>query len=329
MTERLPELIARAIHYARANDYGPDALAVNHQIADAAPKTPGVWTRLARCYLVSGLPDDASACISQALALNPHDTIAQGLRAELARQRAFDTGRDADVCTAFGPGEFRTLYDLPLDHACEALKGRFHTLFAGLNSSTIADKVVERRRRAGQQGTRFFHGNSYYPGNSRHIFAYHYGGRWEPQFNLGIYSGLSPAENCFRIGIGFNVSLDGRSPNPEAGQERVLGYFSRFQQVLCGPWGSHLRTWMERSGGFLQFDGQPPLLDWLPDRAIIWVRDCRNVLEHGWVFIGRWLFLERGADRAILSDQRLLTKAATETFLDLLPVWQATYLPAP
>ena len=58
-----------------------------------------------------------------------------------------------------------------------------------VNEQRTSVRIVEARTRAGQSGSKLFHRNSYHARTSGHIYAYHHGGRWEPQFNIGLFSG--------------------------------------------------------------------------------------------------------------------------------------------
>ena len=154
--------------------------------------------------------------------------------------------------------------------------------------------------------------------------AFHHGGRWEPQFNLGWFTPpLTPS--CLRIGIGFNLSQPGRDPASVAEQEQVLRYFERFQRTIEKSWQRELARWMGGNGGFIQYGDLPPALDMLPDRAVEWLLSCRDPAAVGWIFVGRWLFLDKPDDARILSDRAKLATVVDDTFRSLYPLWLTTY----
>ena len=110
-----------------------------------------------------------------------------------------------------------------------------------LNDRPFAEKIVEARNRAGLSGSKLFRRNSFYSGGDGHIYAFHHGGRSEPQVNIGIFRVAAVGARLVRAGIGFNLSQTG--PDREAGQERALAYFEKFQQLVasrgnsCSPTG--------------------------------------------------------------------------------------------
>jgi hypothetical protein len=156
------------------------------------------------------------------------------------------------------------------------------------------------------------------------VNAFHHGGRWEPQFNLGW---LTPphAQRCLRIGVGFNLSQSGRDAAAVAEQEQILRYFERFQRTIEKSWQRELARWMAGNGGFIQCGNLPPALDMLPDRAIERILSCRDAVAVGWVFIGRWLFLDKPDEAKILGDRSKLATAVDDTFRSLYPLWLTTY----
>src|SRR4029077_14923530 len=120
------------------------------------------------------------------------------------------------------------------------LAPRLEALFAAINASSVAERIVQARHRLGHSGTKVFQTNSCHPGGAGHIQAFPQGGLSEPQFNIGWFSSPPLSSNCFRAGIGFNLAPAGREPDRAAGQERALAYFERFQQTLERSWKREL-----------------------------------------------------------------------------------------
>jgi hypothetical protein len=80
-------------------------------------------------------------------------------------------------------------------------------------------------------------------------------------------------------------------------------------------WKRELAEWMAANGGFIQYGARPRATDLLPMQAVDWLLACRNAAALGWVFLGRWLFLERADDARILADgARLATLVVDDTF---------------
>jgi tetratricopeptide (TPR) repeat protein len=346
MSTLAASLQQRAIELARAGNFGPEALEANRQLTELAPDNEGAWTRLARCCLELSLYDDATAALETALRLNPQNTIARNLHQEVTRRRVGLTeqipaprtrarapragakaaaGATRPLSASFGRPEFLALGQLPPVTAVEALGARIEVLLMSLNDRPFAAKVVEARNRAAQSGSKLYRRNSFYAGQQGHIYAFHHGGRWEPQINLGWFAAGAWGRDCLRAGIGFNVTPGGADPDREAGQERVIAYFERFQQLVAAAWRQFLTDWMAAQGGFIQYGDKGPALDLLPADAVAWLINSHNVRELGWVFCGRWLFADRAEHADILGDPGKLLRWAEQTFSDLLPLWTSVY----
>ena len=132
--------------------------------------------------------------------------------------------------------------------------------------------------------------------------------------------------SCLRIGIGFNTSPAGRDPDRDAGQERVLEYFERFQQTVSRAWKNELARWMAASAGVdrARRESARNSRCFLPTPSIVCWR-ASNAAALEWIFVGRWLHLDRPDDAAILRDRAKLARAIDDTFRALLPIWLATY----
>ncbi|MCC7417835.1 MAG: tetratricopeptide repeat protein [Acidobacteria bacterium] len=326
-TANLKALEARALALAKNRDFGREAVQVNTAILELAPEHELAWTRLGRSHLEQRAFDDAIVALRRALALNPHNRIAANLLDEVRRQRALAPPSVARAQTGFGVREFTLLETLPPVEACRALKTRVDALFDSLNATSIAHRIVEARQTLGARNSVLFQANSLFPGGAGHIYAVQYGGRWEPQFKMGWFASPPLPEACFCAGIGFNLSGSTRDPNNAEGQERVLACFERFQQVVAGRWEPALVQWMAAAAGFIQFGEDPPLVDLVPEQAIDRLLAARNGAALGRVFCGRWLFLEKPDDAAVLGDRSKLARAIEDTFGVWYPVWLSVYAP--
>jgi tetratricopeptide (TPR) repeat protein len=329
VTTDLDALHRRALELMKLADFGDESIRVNRQIVEQAPRDDRAWTRLGRCHLEQRQFDEAVAALRTALSIDPSKTIATNLLNEVRKQRALTPTAAQRASTGFSGREFALIETLSGDDLLRALRPRMEALFDTVNASSAAGRIVDARRRAGESGTKLFHANSYYPGHTTgHVYAFHHGGRWEPQFNLGWFTDpIMPS--CLRIGIGFNVSRAGRDPNPAEGQERALRYFDRFQRAIAKSWQRELARWMGATSGFIQYGYNPPALDLAPDRAVEWVVKCQNALAFEWIFIGRWLFFDKPDDARLLSDRSRLAGVIDETFRALLPLWLTTYSESP
>jgi tetratricopeptide (TPR) repeat protein len=325
LTDTLPDLERRAIELVKHGDFGDEAVRVNAAITALAPANAAAWKRLGRCHLEQRQFDDAVTALRTALSLNPTDTIATNLLGEVRKQRALTPNAVERATTGFGAREFAVIGTHSPEEACRVLAPRLEALFTAVNASGVAERIVQARHRLGQSGSKVFQANSCHPGGAGHIQAFHHGGRSEPQFNIGWFSSPPLPSNCFRAGIGFNLAPAGREPDRAAGQERALAYFERFQQTLERAWKRELAQWMAANGGFIQYRDTPPATELTPERAVEWLLNCRNPASLDWVFVGRWLFLDRPEDAGILADRSKLARFVDDAFRTLFPLWLGAY----
>jgi hypothetical protein len=317
------DLQQRAVELAKNNSFGSEALDVNLQITRSDPSNQGAWTRLARCYLEQRRFADAAGALATVLDLNPSNTIAKSLMTEVTKRRAMALPA-ADALSGFTSHDFDALNHLAPVDAARALGPKIETLLMSLNDQRTAQRIVEARNRAGESGSKLFHRNSYHDAGNGYVHAWHHGGRWEPQFDIGLLGGSLWGGNWMRMGLGFNLVAGGRDDQLD-GHERVVRYFEAFQQQLGSAWKRHLADWMAKSGGFIQYGHRGPAVDLLPQQAVEWLMTCRNPSAQEWIFVGRWLSLSTPADATVLGDMRQLVATIEDTFAALFPLWAAIY----
>ena len=340
----ITSLEQKAIDFARRGDFGADARETNQALTELAPANQGAWTRLARCCIELGLLDDANAALEKVLELNPQNTIARSLLQESIRRevrlappepegKRTRTTKAAKAKKAaaggaragFGRAQFAALGQLAPASALESLGPVIEALLMDVNNRPFAAKVVEARNRAGQSGTKLFRRNSFYAGGEGHLYAFHHGGRWEPQINVGFFAAPQWGHSAIRAGIGFNLTRSGADRDADAGQERVAAYYEQFQQHVASDWKQLLIDWMAANAGFLQYADRQPATDMLPADAVDWLVNNRNAVEQGWVFVGAWLFADRPDDTDRMEDPAKLIDWLEKTFTDLLPLWTSLY----
>jgi tetratricopeptide repeat protein len=317
------DLQQRAVELAKNNSFGSEALDVNLEITRSDPSNQGAWTRLARCYLEQRRFADAAGALATVLDLNPSNTIAKSLMTEVTKRRAMALPA-ADALSGFTAHDFDALNHLAPVDAARALGPKIETLLMSLNDQRTAQRIVEARNRAGESGSKLFHRNSYHDAGNGHVHAWHHGGRWEPQFDIGLLGGSMWGGNWMRMGLGFNLVAGGRDDQLD-GHERMVRYFEAFQQQLGSAWKRHLADWMAKSGGFIQYGHRGPAVDLLPQEAVEWLMTCRNPSAQEWIFVGRWLSLSHPADATVLGDMRQLVATIEDTFAALFPLWAAIY----
>jgi len=320
----LMDLQQRAVELAKNNSFGVEALDVNLQITRDDPANQGAWTRLARCYMEQRRFADAAGALATVLDLNPSNTIAKSLLTEVTKRRAMSLPA-AEALSGFSAPDFDALGHLAPVEAARALGPKIESLLLSINEQRTAARIVEARNRAGQPGSKLFHRNSYHEGGDGLVYAYHHGGRWEPQFNLGFLSASRWGGDWMRIGLGFNLLPSGGREDQAGGQEGMVRYFEIFQQELASAWRRNLADWMGSSGGFVQYGSRGPATDLLPQQAVEWLINCHNPAAQGWIFVGRWLSLAKPADATTLGDMRQLVAAVEDTFAALFPIWASIY----
>lgn len=318
------DLQQRAVELAKNNSFGVEALDLNLQITRDDPSNQGAWTRLARCYLEQRRFADAAGALATVLDLNPSNTIAKSLLTEVTKRRAMAMPA-AEALSGFGAADFDALGHLAPVEAARALGPKIESLLLAINDGRTAGRIVEARNRAGQPGSKLFHRNSYHEGGDGLVYAYHHGGRWEPQFNVAFLSASRWGGDWMRIGLGFNLSTAGGREDQAGGQEGMVRYIEVFQQQLASAWRRQLADWMGSAGGFIQYGTRGPATDLLPAQAVEWLINCRNPAAQGWIFVGRWLSPGRSADAAALGDMRQLVATVEETFAALFPIWSSIY----
>ena len=325
MSIDVEEFERRALELMKQADFGPEAVRVNAQIVEHDPARQSAWTRLGRCHLEQRNFDEAVTALRAALTLNPTNGVATNLLAEARRRRALTPTATERATTGFSIREFTMLETLSPVEAARALQPRLSALFDTINATAIAARIVESRQRQGESGSSLFHANSFQAPFTGHIFAFHHGGRWEPQFNLGWYGTPPHAARAFRVGLGFNLSQSGSDADRAEGQERILAFYDRFQQMIERSWKRELAQWMGENAGFIQYSDLPPAVDLLPERAVEWLLNCHNAAALEWVFIGRWFFLDNPQTATIVADRAKLARVVDQTFRSLYPLWLGTY----
>ena len=211
----------KAIEFAKRGDFGDEARQINEELTRLAPDNQGAWTRLARCCIELGQLDAANTALEAVLTLNPQNMIARSLLQEAIRREVRSAGETepapkrakragsgkgpkrasgAPSRSGFGRPQFAALGQLTPVSALESLGPAVEALLMSVNDGDFAAKVVEVRNRAGQSGSKLFRRNSFYSGGAGHVYAFHHGGRWEPQINVGFFAAPQWGRASIRAG---------------------------------------------------------------------------------------------------------------------------------
>jgi hypothetical protein len=315
----------RARRLAIARDFGPEALALNLELLSIDPGDQDARTRLARCYRQAGRVDEARSEYEEVLRRDPKNRIAAGALDDLKlgglNAAALSARPIPHGFSGFCEEDFAELQVCPAKEIRERFGPRVVDLVRGINALPSSPELAAIRNP--QQRTLFRTGLPDVHTDPRHWYVFNLGGRWEPQFNIGMYSRDEGVGDWFRIGIGLNLTLAGRSPDPEAGREQVRGYLHRLQQLLRSERRHLLTAWMASEGGRVQFQIAPPRLDLSdPGQAADLVANC-VVEKTEWVFYGKWLVPQQPDDARILANPVALVRLVDRVFAGLMPLYRA------
>jgi hypothetical protein len=347
----------RARALAIAQDFGAEALELNRQLVAAAPTDLASRTRLARCLVVAGQLDEGEAEYREVLRQDPKNRIAAGGLEAIERAR-----HQGDVTVEHVKARRAERVPRPRDASARrvgltaptASLGGVPALFNGFDAraftelqlcprnevqARFAPRVVDLVRRVNalqssaeiaavrEPGKRQLFRLSRAEVHTRaaHWFVFNAGGRWEAQFNIGMYGGRERSGDWLRVGLGFDLSDSGRDAGGDDGVREVRERFRRFQALLASPRRSLLSGWMIKEGGHVECGSAGPRLDLKEASQAAEVLASADAARTSWAFAGKWLSPERPDDAAILSDPVSLVRAIDRVFAGLLPLWRALY----
>ena len=344
--------LARSL--AIAQDFGAEALAVNTQLVAANPADTASLTRLARCYREAGRFDESEALYREVLRLDPRNLIAKGglLTIELERrggdavleeasaprvQRArrappvrrtegASASSESAVPLVFNgfPGrDFVDLRSCPQRDVRARFAPRVVDLIKRVNALPSSEEIASIREAGRRQLFRLSRADVHVEPAQWYVF--NVGGRWEPQFNIGMCGAAGKTADWLRIGIGFNLTNDGADADRADGAREVRNHFRRLQTILTSTPRSLFLGWMIKENGLIEFNESGPRLDLRqPSDAADLLAGC-DPDRTKWVFFGKWLSPDQPEDAATLSDPVALVRAIDHVFIGLLPLWRALW----
>jgi tetratricopeptide (TPR) repeat protein len=351
----------RARELAVAQNFGPEALDLNRQLVSSNPGDLASRTRLARCLLEAGRVEEAEAAYREVLRFDPKSRIAangieaiqqQRRRAELsamgleeapavsrAPRRAPRSSAPRPAAPAraslrgqavpqafngFQRRDFAELQLCPRGEIQERFAPRVLDLIRRVNALDSSREIAGLREPGRRQLFRL--GRADVHALAGHWFVFNLGGRWEPQFNIGMYGGVQKGGDWLRIGVGFNLTDRGNDPDPATGLSAARDHFRRFQAILRSARRSLFLGWMIKENGLIQQDdGAGPRLDLAEaSRALEAILHAEPTRTE-WVFFGKWLSPDREQDAIVLADPVSLVRTIDRAFLGLLPLWRAMW----
>jgi tetratricopeptide (TPR) repeat protein len=355
----MPSAQDRARVLAIAQDFGAEALELNRQLVAADPSDAASRTRLGRCYLETGRLDEAEAEYREVLRLDPKNRIAAGGLEAVERSRHAGDATIEQVKVRRTPRAPRERVSSPRSSSTSgpvavSSLGPVPSIFGGFQArdfteltlcprnevaARFAPRVVDLMRRVNalqtsaeiaairEPGKRqlFRLSRAEVRGRAAHWFVHNAGGRWEPQFNIGMYGGRERSSDWLRIGLGYNLSDSGRESDAEEGIRAAREHFRRFQAVLASPRRSLLSGWLIKEGGFIEQNADGPRLDLRDASQAAEVLAAADVEHTRWAFAGKWLSPASAEDAAVLADPVSLVRTIDRVFAGLLPLWRALW----
>ncbi len=227
-----------------------------------------------------------------------------------------------ETFTGFGPAEFDELARCRRRDVQDRFAPRVTDLLRRVNALGSSVEMAGVREPGKRQ--LFRTGRADVHAAPAHWYVFNFGGRWEPQCNIGMYGGR-PTGNWLRLGIGFQLNEAGADPDRATGVVHVRERFGRFQQLVASPRGSLFLGWMIKEDARPQVDAGPPMLDVRePSEAASLIAGI-DPERTSWVFFGKWLRPEDSDAAAVLRDPVALVRTIDRAFTGLLPLWRALY----
>ena len=152
-------------------------------------------------------------------------------------------------------------------------------------------------------------------------YAYHYGGRSEAQFNIGMEA-HKHGQNRFRIGLGFEFT-DLQKGKPELVRET----FQSFIEIIS-LYEAEFREFVDKNELRIQWVGEDFKTGHVAEgeektRDVVrWLKENGNARKWSWVFVGR--FLRRHLDKKILENPDRLGEVIESVFSGFKPFWART-----
>ena len=343
----------RARLLAIAQDFGTEALRLNEELVAANPADAASRTRLGRCYREAGRLEESEAQYREVLRLDPKNRIAAGglLGIEEDRRRAAsppqiaaatprvtrtrsttgvrkaDGSRGTDEAppplafTGFSPRDFAELRYYDAREVRTRFAPRVVDLVKRVNALKSSEEIASVRDEGKRQLFRASRTDVHV--DTARWSVHNMGGRWEPQFNIGMYGDHGRVGDWVRFGIGFHLANDGDGADGEGGVADVRRHFHRFQEILGSSPRSLFLGWMIKENGLVEIGASGPREDLRqPAQAAEALAGC-DPDRTTWAFFGKWLSPGQADDAAVLADPVEFVRTIDRVFTGLLPLWRA------
>ena len=172
-------------------------------------------------------------------------------------------------------------------------------------------------------GDAFLTTGNYIHGDPGHWYVFHRNGRWEPQFNIGMFGHRADRPGYIRIGLGAALGLASADPEREAGLRRLRSFFGNFQWLARSDRLGLMSAALEVGRPFVECVGALPEPSANPKRICSWFGSL-DATVIPWAFVGRILSADVSEEGSVLADMGDLVFEVTRTLDSWLPVWEAT-----
>ena len=347
----------RARQLAIAQDFGAEALDLNRRLVAENGADTGSRTRLARCYLQAGQVEAAEAEYREVLRLDPKNRIAAGGLAQIEQQRRLAelgpepvravrsraprvTGASTprsrisespsplddhpvpQIFSGFERRDFAELQVCPPGQIRRRFAPRVVDLLKRVNALASSREIAAVREAGKKQLFRLSLGDV--QSDTGHWYVFNMGGRWEAQFNIGMYAGSQKGGDWVRIGLGYHLESHG-ADGDAASANQVREAFRRLQALVDSPRRSLLVGWMIKEDGRVQVGSGGRQLDLRPASQATDVVGNLDAGHTDWLFCGKWLTPDNADDAPILADPVEFVRTVDRTFSGLLPLWRALH----
>ncbi len=236
-------------------------------------------------------------------------TAARGLNGDDAAPAPTFTEPVPETFTGFGPAEFDELARCRRRDVQERFGPRVIDLVRRVNALGCCVEMAGVRESGKRQ--MFRTGRADLHATEAHWHVLSFGGRAEPQCNIGMDGGRAIG-NWLRIGLAFDLGDD-------------AGDFPRFQQLVASPRGSLFLGWMIKEDARPQIGHAPPRVDVHEPAEAASLIAAIDPARTRWVFFGKWLKPEDSDAAAVLRDPVTLVRTIDRVFSGLLPLWRALF----
>ncbi len=171
-------------------------------------------------------------------------------------------------------------------------------------------------------GDAFLTAGNYIHAVPSHWYVFHRNGRWEPQFNIGMFGSRPNQPGYLRIGLGAALSLASADPDREAGLRRLRSFFGNVQGLALSNKRHLMFDALQIGRPLVECVGSAAVRSTDPEQICSWLGSL-DVTGVRWAFVGRLLSPDCLEEADVLADMGDLVFEVTRTLDAWLRVWEA------